>query len=115
MERSFNHFKVTVEFSVKGYSQDVRTYEDKTMSLITEAINEDVDDFRNEVRTSVEQHGDFRAYCPEFANGYPSDDWEGDDIEITILVVTEEILTTIEITYNDPRAVKLRKQIEGGS
>lgn len=110
MERSF---KVRVEFSVKGYSQDIRAYKNKSMAMIAAEINEDIDDFRDEVRRSVEQYGDYRVYCPEFANGYPTNDGEEDGVEIAVLLVTEEIMTTIEISYNDPLVVKLRKQIEG--
>lgn len=106
-------FAATVEFGVKGYSQYVKTFSAETLEAVKDEISANVKAFRAEVQKSHDKHGDFRAFCPEFANGYPTAAWDeaGEEVEITLLTVLEEVITTIEVEYNDDRHVELRKSL----
>ena len=106
--------QVTVEFSVKGYSQYIKTFKAETMEEVKNKISETAVVFRSVLQDSHDKYGDFRAFCPEFANGYPSaDEGEaGDELEITILTVLEEVVTTVEVEYNDDRHIDLRKRFD---
>ena len=107
-------FAATVEFSVKGYVADVKTFRAETLADVKELIKRDVDKFREEVQETVDDYGDYRCYCPEFANGYPTADFEGEEaVEITLLTVIEEVveIKTVEVTYDDDRHVELRKSL----
>jgi len=108
-------FAATVEFGVKGYSQYVKTFKAETLAEVKDKISANADEFRAEVQKLHDKDGDFRAFCPEFANGYPSADWEGEageEVEITLLVLLEEVVTTIEVDYRDDRHLKLRKSLD---
>lgn len=52
-----------------------------------------------------------RVYCPQNANGYPSAPLGaeiGEDYDVTILTVLEDVMTTVEVPYHDERYIDLR-------
>ena len=104
-------YQVTVEFSVGGYSTNVKTYTAPDIDEIKENIRADINTFGDEIDAAQECDGDLRAYCPQFANGYPtaSDRAElGSDFDVDILTFQEEVTATVEVPYLDNRYVELR-------
>lgn len=107
-------FAATVEFGVKGYSQYVKTFRAETLAEVKDMISTTVEVFRVEMQKLHDKDGDFRAFCPKFANGYPSADFDGEAgeaLEITLLTLLEEVVTTIEVDYRDDRHAKLRESL----
>ena len=104
-------YQVTVEFSVGGYVNDVKTYTAGTLSKIKADIKADINTFGAEIDAAQERDGDLRAYCPQFANGYPTACGGaelGSDFDIDILVFLEEVTATVEVPYHDNRYTGLR-------
>lgn len=103
-------FAATVEFGVKGYSTYVKTFKAETLAEVKNQIAVDVEAFRIEVQTLHDKDGDFRAFCPRVANGYPSAPFDeaGEAVEITLLTLLE----TVEVDYHDDRHIDLRKSLD---
>lgn len=104
-------YQVTVEFSVGGYSNDVKTYTAATIDEIKADIKADINTFGAEIDAAQECDGDLRAYCPQFANGYPTvcgGAELGSDFDIDIIAFLEEVTATVEVPYIDDRYTELR-------
>lgn len=104
-------YRVTVEFSVGGYSSDVKTYTAETLSEIKADIRVDINKFGDEIDAAQERDGDLRAYCPQFANGYPAAVGGaelGSDFDVAIRTIHEDVMTTQEVPYLDDRHADLR-------
>lgn len=107
-------YAATIEFGIKGYSQYVKTFKAATLTEVKDKISANVEAFRVEVQKSHDKHGDFREYTPMFANGYINADWDdgaGEEVEITLLTLLEEVMATAEVEYRDDRHLKLRKSL----
>ena len=111
-------FTVETEFGVKGYHAGHVTYIG-TLDEVKAKIEKAGIDFARKLDESEEQNGDLRQYCPEFANGYPMLDHEGEDFDITILSVksTQTVVTELEYDYHSPTHAAIRsaagEEIEG--
>lgn len=104
-------YRVAVEFSVGGYSSDIKTYTAETLEEIKANIKVDVNKFGDEIDAAQERDGDLRAYCPQFANGYPTAECGvelGSDFDVAILTIHEDVMTTQEVPYLDDRYVDLQ-------
>jgi len=106
-------YRVKVEYSVGGYHADEKTFVG-TLSEIKVAAVAANEAFYKEVRKYFNKHGDHRAYCPQFANGYPSGDPDDDGvIDITVIEVTKQIVVLEDVPYYDDVSKNFRKAIEG--
>lgn len=93
-------YQVTVEFSVGGYVSHIDTFTAGTLAEIKAMIAAAVCKLGNDIDAAQERDGDLRAYCPQFANGYPTVSFSaelGSDFNICILTFLEEVMTTVEV------------------
>lgn len=82
-------YYATVQWGVGGYVAGTEVFEGDTMGQIADAINLETDSLLRKVNNCLDDHGDLRYWCPQFADGYPSGTGTlNDDVTVTILCLT---------------------------
>jgi hypothetical protein len=106
-------YYATVQWGVGGYVAGTEVIQGASMEAIADAINLETDSLLRKVNNCLNDHGDLRYWCPQFAEGYPSGTGTlGDDVTVTITNIATELGQEI-LDYWSEDFKKLRKLVDG--
>jgi hypothetical protein len=106
---------VEIQHAVAGYCAGQNRTISGTWEEVAQALDQAAAAHHRKVEQAWERNGDYRGYCPQFANGYPSGDPSGDGTVTTSVVEArvERLGSTEKLSCHDPRVAFLRGVANG--